>query len=39
LDTLDLVIRTGRVIGDSEADWSKLTKLQTDLVRWLDNDG
>ena len=39
LDTLDLVIRAGRITGDAEEDWSNLTKLQADLVRWLDNDG
>lgn len=42
IDTLDFVERTYRAAfptDGSRADWSTLTSLQADLIRWIESDG
>lgn len=38
MDTLDLLARTVRYMARPDADWSRLTRLQRDLIHWLEGN-
>lgn len=38
MDALDIVEHARRVMLTPNADWSKLSPLEMDLIRWLEND-
>jgi len=38
IQALDMVIHTKRLMQTENFDWSALSKLQTDLIRWIEAD-